>query len=314
MKFLSRKKILVLLLIFICFKAFSFENKVSVFNKYEFAQLSHFLYEKEHTRSVLHWNVTPFYKYGLSDSLCFDDFQIDISSSFAIPLQGGTFLDSDFLSSGLEWYFAKASIKTQPSFDSVLSFSYSFSISKKINFIPSVFFMYRYDNISSYGGDLYTGDSQYTGLDHNVSWDDENAKRFTPSRIYFTRNSIFSFLALSFNFLLTKSLSLSSKAALSPVSYFLGFDYHSDENNNDSDESYKMKMQHFASSFYFDLNASYKINNFSLYTDCCFLYTPETKGSIFDLYDDGFYYKSVFNKCGTQTKIFSISFGILFAF
>ena len=315
MKFFSKKKNIILLFVFICFNAFSFENKLSVFNKFDFAQLSHFLYsERGYTRSVLHWNMTPFYKYGLCDSLNVKNFQLDFSSAFALPLQCGTFLDSDFLSSGLEWYFAKTDIKTQLSFDSVFSFSYSFSISKKINFIPSVFFMYRYDDISSYGGLLSTGDAQYTGLDHNVSWDNENARHYIPSRIYFTRHSIFPFLAVSFDFLFTENFSLSSKIAVSPVSYFSGYDYHSDENDNGIDESYGMKMEHFASSFYFDLKAAYKLNYFSLYTDASFLYTPETKGDLFFQYNDGSYSKSLLESCGTQTKIFSISFGLLFSF
>ena len=214
---------------------------------------------KEKEVSRLEWKIEPLWTVGADISLETRHFLFTLGTEYALPLECGQMLDSDYDNfSDLKFCYSVSELKPKLTLHSHLDILYNFKIAESFSFMPEVSLYYFYDNYEARNGYGWYG--QETKTHPLVAWDDPRAKFYDKgglNGVDFYRHSLMTFAGM--NFLISiRRLELNLKMLLSPYSYYYTMDIHLSKKR---DYHLKEIQEAFFNQQFFECDILYKIND-----------------------------------------------------
>ena len=253
------KKILVLLAGLFLFQAqlFSIELSLSLEPKFGYSNklMQDFLYsEYGSLNSRLDYEATSLFKTGMGMKFGVQNFFLETAYSVALPLHAGMLYDSDWHTEDLKTSYSYHEMNTSFGCDFSSRIKYSFPCTKHISLAPLAAFEYYYLEVKAENGIAWKGTTQWTGLDHNVSWDSPYAakKRVYGIDFYNSISTFYLGLEAALNF---EKFFVEAKTLVSPYTSILSVDHHL---NKYEGTFYQMEQTGEFSVYKFELKGGWK--------------------------------------------------------
>lgn len=249
---------------------------------YTYEQLGEYLfssYDNNLKVSYLEWQHPAFYTLGFTGEAGWKDIHLKGNFNYLFPLGTGYMHDLDW-AYDLQTNFAYFDNYGSQNFNWNVELSYDFKIKKFLSVAPVAQFEYAFDSFSAENGYGYFGNQDYSKNGTNVAWDSEYAMQAKCSDITYARSANYIFLGANAKFYL-KNLTLNLQALITPYSYVVSRDYHSDANDTGYDYTMIAFTNCFFNVFKIGFSASYQLeNNVHLYADFLTLFSPEIHGKL----------------------------------
>lgn len=227
-------------------------------------------------KSQLDWNALYLFKAGAALTLKGEHFCFETVLLSCLPFGCGTMYDSDWYTTGLKTNLSEHKLICAWGADCEFLFSYDFMLPHNFTLRPIVMLSDSVKKLHGQNGTGWCGDTNHTGLDHNVAWNDSAARQVKKYGVDFTNNVASLFLGLGVKKELGK-FALDFSALISPLSYVLSVDHHLN-----SGDGHFYQMEQFIFPCDFRLSTSYAFTSkSSLKLSAACSLCPQTSGKIY---------------------------------
>ena len=288
------KKFKALLFIFIFFSAFlparELDFSVSPYTALSFGTHYEHLYSglsKGKEVSRLEWKMNPLLTLGAEASVKLRPLLFTLGAEFALPLECGQMLDSDYSYSikpdeKIKYCYSINELKAEKNFRTHFDASLIWNISDTLFIMPTASVYYFYDSFEARKGYGWYG--QETNDHSLVAWDDPRAKYYAKGQlngVNFYRHSLFTFLGSKYTLTLGR-FEFNLECLFSPYTYFYTMDTHLSKKR---DYHLKQIQKSYFTHYLLGGGLQYKINNrLKVYSSLSYLTGNTASGKLYHDY------------------------------
>ena len=237
----------------------------------------------EHKNSLLEWNMSPLYVYGLNIKGGYKNFSLSLDVTNALPVYCGKMYDSDWLPDGTKFCYGIQEEFAEENYNFNLSAFYDFYITNYFIISPKTSLQYSFNSFQAKNGYGWYGLPDYTTDGQYHSWDSLYSRYFPPTSgmqgIHYFQESFFVFVGTQFEYNINEKLKFSIAPEVSCYSYTIYEDHH--QNSLGGIKEYGITKSIF-NAFKIESLFSIKLNKFiELATKFNGAFMLETKGDLY---------------------------------